>query len=41
MSANRGFLTRLGAYGFDSVEPVVLAALVTEDPLPKGVRNDS
>lgn len=32
-AAKRGFLARLGAYGFDSVEPVVLAALVTEDPL--------
>jgi len=26
-------LARLGVYGFDAVEPVVLAALVTEDPL--------
>jgi MoxR-like ATPase len=33
MAAKRGHLTRLGAFGFDAVEPVVLAALVTEDPL--------
>jgi MoxR-like ATPase len=33
MAAKRGYLTRLGAFGFDAVEPVVLAALVTEDPL--------
>jgi MoxR-like ATPase len=26
-------LARLGVYGFDAVEPVILAALVTEDPL--------
>jgi hypothetical protein len=26
-------LARLGVYGFDAVEPVVLAARVTEDPL--------
>lgn len=28
-----GLLKRLGVYGFDAVEPVILAALVTEDPL--------
>jgi hypothetical protein len=28
-----GFLPRLGAYGFDIAEPVILAALVTEDPM--------
>lgn len=33
MAAKRGYLARLGAYGFDSIEPIVLAALVTEDPL--------
>ena len=33
MAAKRGYLTRLGAFGFDAVEPVVLVALVTEDPL--------
>ncbi len=26
-------LARLGVYGFDAVEPVILAALVTEDPM--------
>ena len=26
-------LARLGVFGFDAVEPVILAALVTEDPL--------
>lgn len=26
-------LTSLGVYGFDAVEPIILAALVTEDPL--------
>jgi MoxR-like ATPase len=26
-------LARLSVYGFDAAEPVVLAALVTEDPL--------
>ncbi len=26
-------LSRLGVYGFDAIEPVILAALVTEDPL--------
>lgn len=32
-AAKRSFLSRLGAYGFDSVEPVILSALITEDPL--------
>lgn len=27
------FLNRLGVYGYDSVEPIVLAALVSGDPL--------
>lgn len=31
--AKGGYLARLGVYGFDAVEPVILAALVTEDPL--------
>jgi|YNPBryBLVA2012_1023415.scaffolds.fasta_scaffold00030_12 MoxR-like ATPase len=30
---NNGMLTTLGVYGFEQVEPVILAALVTEDPL--------
>lgn len=30
---NVSHLADLGVYGFDKVEPVVLAALVTEDPL--------
>jgi len=30
---NVSYLADLGVYGFDKVEPVVLAALVTEDPL--------
>jgi MoxR-like ATPase len=29
----RGHLASLGVYGFDGVEPVILAALVSEDPL--------
>ena len=28
-----GFLSTIGVYGYDEVEPIVLAALVTEDPL--------
>ena len=28
-----GLLTRLGAYGFGDQEPLILAALVTHDPL--------
>ena len=28
-----GYLERLGAYGFGPQEPVILAALVTRDPL--------
>ena len=28
-----GYLTRLGAYGFEKQETVLLAALVTEDPI--------
>ncbi len=31
--AHKSYLTRLGVYGFETVEPVILAALVTEDPL--------
>ncbi|MFM7319945.1 MAG: AAA family ATPase [Armatimonadota bacterium] len=31
--AATGYLARLGAYGFDAFEPILLAALVTEDPL--------
>ena len=27
------YLSKLGVYGFDKIEPVILAALVTEDPL--------
>ena len=30
----RGFLKRLGVYGFEPVEKVILAALITMDPLP-------
>ena len=30
---NHDMLTTLGVYGFERVEPVILAALVTEDPL--------
>lgn len=29
----RGFLKRLGVYGFEPVEKVILAALITMDPL--------
>ncbi len=30
---NPPFLPKLGVYGYDAMEPVILAALVTEDPL--------
>lgn len=30
---SKGFLTRLGVFGFDAIEPIILAALVTEDPM--------
>ena len=33
MAFNSNYLTALGVYGFKSVEPVILAALVTGDPL--------
>ena len=33
MSTSSNYLARLGVYGFDDVEPVMLAALVTEDPM--------
>lgn len=34
MTANKtNFLNRLGVYGYDSVEPIILAALVSGDPL--------
>ena len=33
MPAKSGYLTKLGVYGFATVEPVILAALITEDPL--------
>lgn len=32
-AAQPGYLTRLGAYGFEKQETVLLAALVTEDPI--------
>ena len=33
MASNSNYLNALGVYGFKSVEPVILAALVTGDPL--------
>lgn len=33
MSTSSKYLAPLGVYGFDDVEPVMLAALVTEDPM--------
>lgn len=33
MLTNSHFLERLGVYGFGSVEPLILAALVSEDPI--------
>jgi len=32
-TASGGYFERLGIYGFASVEPIILAAMVTEDPL--------
>ena len=32
-AAKSSHLAALGVFGFDAVEPVVLAALITEDPL--------
>ena len=32
-SRRESYLPSLGVYGFDSVEPIILAALVTQDPL--------
>lgn len=33
MPRKHGYLKRLGVYGFESLETIILAALVTEDPL--------
>jgi len=30
---SKGFLRKLGVFGFDEVEPLILAALVSEDPI--------
>ncbi|MFM7177471.1 MAG: AAA family ATPase [Bacteroidota bacterium] len=30
---SKGFLRKLGVFGFDEVEPIILAALVSEDPI--------
>ena len=32
---------RLGVYGYDAVEPIVLAALVTEDPSTNPLRQQA
>src|SRR5205823_9191221 len=33
LPVNDSFLSGIGVYGYDAVEPIILGALVTEDPL--------